>query len=70
MLRHHEKLPGPNFHRAVRRKLPKQEQKKKKRTKIIKATTRATTGMGEIREQIHRLTQQVQNFKMKSQASG
>ena len=44
--------------------------KETKTTRMTKATTRATTGMGEIREQIHRLTQQVQNFKMKSQASG
>ena len=33
---------------GVKRKLPKQELKEKKTTTMIKATTRATPGMGKI----------------------
>ena len=40
-----------------------------KTTTTIKATTRKTTGMGVIREQLHRLTHRFEILKVKSQAS-
>ena len=37
---------------------------------MIKATIRATTCMGESREQLHRKTHRVKILKVKSEASG
>ena len=48
MLINHEKWAGPKSYRGVRQKWQKQEEKNMKGTTMIKATTKATTGMGEI----------------------
>ena len=55
---------------GVQKKITKTRAKQKiKTTTMIKATTRATADMGEIRGRIHRPAHRVKNLKAKSQVS-